>query len=314
MNLNVMMVGFSGTGKTSYMGAMYRIFNQSGYNGFRISAVDNDNHRALLSMGRRLLEGVYPEGTDIRDVYEFELFHNNEDLLRFNWMDYRGGVLNERGNSELRDVVDQIVKADALMVFVDTPRLLSEPDESEKLLRRIQLLLQNAISAIKNNLLVVSFVMTKADCVDDYEVLSKSSAWQRCANILKMLGENENVFGVVSFVKVGRECENVEYPFLHTMSMGLKMRIEQIAKELVDAVEKAKRYNEDGSLFDEVGTFFKKIFVNERSKSKWDLGNEEIAKADRLYRKFEKLENPLERIVDIIKCAIESDEIAVFGI
>ena len=134
MNLNVMMVGFSGTGKTSYMGAMYKIFNQRGYNGFRIRATDDVHHRAFSSIGRRLSEGIYPDGTDVRDIYEFELRHNNEDVLRFNWMDYRGGVLSERGNSELEQVVDQIVKADALMVFIDTPRFVSDTTASVRLL------------------------------------------------------------------------------------------------------------------------------------------------------------------------------------
>ena len=312
MNLNVMMVGFSGTGKTSYMGAMYKIFNQRGYNGFRIRATDDAHHRAFASIGRRLSEGIYPDGTDVRDFYEFELRHNNEDVLRFNWMDYRGGVLSERGNKELEQVVDQIVKADALMVFIDTPRFVSETTASVRLLTRIQHLIQNAISHMKNDCFVVSFVMTKADCVDDWAVLRKSAAWDRYFDIVNMLSENENVLGLMSFTTVGQECENVEYPFLHSMSMGLLMRIDQLAKKYNAAVKKANRYAEEGSVLNEIGTFFKKVFVDDSSKSKWDLAVEEMNKAERLYKKFEKLQTPLERIRDIIKNAVESADTNVW--
>ena len=312
MNLNVMMVGFSGTGKTSYMGAMYKIFNQRGYNGFRIRATDDAHHRAFASIERRLSEGIYPDGTDVRDVYEFELRHNNEDVLRFNWMDYRGGVLSERGNKELEQVVDQIVKADALMVFIDTPRFVSETTASVRLLTRIQHLIQNAISHMKTDCFVVSFVMTKADCVDDWAVLRKSAAWDRYFDIVNMLSENENVLGLMSFTTVGPECENVEYPFLHSMSMGLLMRIDQLLKKYNAAVKKANRYAEEGSVLNEIGTFFKKVFVDDSSKSKWDLAVEEMNKAERLYKKFEKLQTPLERIRDIIKNAVESADTNVW--
>lgn len=306
MDLNVMMVGFSGTGKTSYMGAMYEIFNRRGYNGFRIRAIDNAHHKAFSSIGRRLSKGIYPDNTSIRDVYEFDLFYNDENILRFNWTDYRGGVLGERGNDELGQVVSQIVKADALIVFLDTPRFVSEPAASVKLLAKIQHLIQAAISHMKNDFLVVSFAMTKFDCIGDCGKLVKSPAWNRFNEITRMLSENEKVFGLKSTISVGSTCLNVEYPFLRSMSMGLLLRMKQLAQKCDAAKERADRYASEGGVFDEIGTFFKKVFVDSDAESKLDRAMVELQKAVRHYEKFEKLQPPLERINEAIMNASES--------
>lgn len=300
MDLNVMMVGFSGTGKTSYMGAMYEIFNQRGYNGFRIQAIDDAHHKAFSSIGHRLSKGIYPDNTGIRDVYEFDLLYNDENILRFNWTDYRGGVLGECGNDELGQVVSQIVKADALIVFLDTPRFVSEPAESVKLLARIQHLIQSAISHMRNDFLVVSFAMTKSDCIDDRKKLLKSSSWKRFNELTCMLSENEKVFGLASTTRVGSTFWNVEYPFLHSMSMGLRLRMGQLEQKCNKAREKANKYEVEGGVFDEIGTFFKKLFVDSDAKSKWDRAREESQKAKSLSEKFEKLLPPLERIHETI--------------
>lgn len=313
MNLNVMMVGFSGTGKTSYMGAMYKIFNQRGYNGFRIRATDDAHHRAFASIGRRLSEGVYPDGTDIRDVYEFVLRYNNEDVLHFNWMDYRGGVLNERGNDELKLVVDQIVKANALMVFFDTPRFLSETRQSVKLLTRIQNLIQMAISQMKgDDRLVVSFVLTKTDCVHDWPQLRMTEAWNRYFEIVRMLMDNERVIGLMSYTSVGRECVNVEYPFLHCMTKGLLMQIEQLAERQSKAIERANRYAAEGGPIDETITWLKNVFGSRKYKSKWDLAILEQKRAEKAYQEFEWLKGPAEKIVDLIQSAGESPKVDVW--
>lgn len=312
MDLNVMMVGFSGTGKTSYMGAMYEIFNRRGYNGFRIRAIDNAHHKALSSIGRQLSKGIYPDNTDIRDVYKFDLFYNDENILRFNWTDYRGGVLGERGNDELGQVVSQIVKADALIVFLDTPRFVSESVASVRLLARIQHLIQTAISHMKNDFLVVSFAMTKFDCIDDRDKLEESSAWKRFNELTRMLSENEKVVWLASATSVGSICWNVEYPFLRSMSMGLALRMGQLAQKRNTAKRRADRYASEGGVFDEIGTFFKKAFVNPNAKSKWDRAEEEFQKAKRLYEKLEKLQPPLERIDEAITNASESSDTDVW--
>ena len=90
---NVMMIGGTGAGKTSFMGAVYNRFGDREFKGFSISLDDYHQRSRLSEIGREVSEGRYPEHTDISASFNFTLRFKGRDLVQFDWIDYRGGLL-----------------------------------------------------------------------------------------------------------------------------------------------------------------------------------------------------------------------------
>lgn len=90
--MNILMVGHSGAGKTSFMAGMYKNLGDA-QEGYGIRAKDSTQKKNLERMAQNLSVGQYPSGTDIQQMYRFELTCAGKDVVPFNWMDYRGGIL-----------------------------------------------------------------------------------------------------------------------------------------------------------------------------------------------------------------------------
>lgn len=325
MDLNVMMVGFTSAGKTSYMGAMYRLFNtgklrggfwrdffSSGtgsFLGFAIEAQDMDSHKSLLKIGEKVSRGKYPDPTDVRDEYLFDLKYNCAPILKFNWEDYRGGVLSERGNEEMRSVVNKIIKADALIVFLDVTRFGSD-DSTIEMINRVSTLLQNSL-ARRERPLVVSIVLTKADNVRCFDIIKKTTPWKKLSMLENLLSKNGKVSGMTCMTAVGKKFENVEYPFLHSMSMGVLLKIKQLERERDTAMREAERLKNEGGFWDDFVTALKNEWDDGNRKSKRDLAKEERTKAERVLAEINRLENPLNEIRKLVENASKSAKLYV---
>ena len=304
-SLKVMMIGFSGAGKTSYVGALYKLLNSRGPNyGFSLKVSGREAHKSLLNVGELIIShGVYPDATSIRDRYHFELLHSDEEILGFNLLDYRGGVLAERGNDELQTIVNQIVRADALIVFLDGSRFSHDSIGVIRQLNRIQTLIQQAISQSDNQYFVLSFVISKADCIASASDFNTSQAWQRFRQLTDMLNKNEKVRGLVSFTVVGPRCENVRFPFFHTMRYGLVNRMNNLIAACNDEIASMESHQDEGGIFDEIGTAIYNFFSSTTRTSHWDRAERARTRAIELGNKHEQLKAPLERIDKVIKKA-----------
>lgn len=304
-SLKVMMIGFSGAGKTSYVGALYKLLNSRGPNyGFSLKVSGHEAHKSLLNVGELIIShGVYPDATSIRDRYHFELYHADEEILGFNLVDYRGGVLSERGNDELQTIVEQIVKADALIVFLDASRFIRDSGGMIRQLNKIQILIQNAISQSANKYFVVSFVLSKADCITSSSAFNASPAWQRYKQIQDMLNKNETVRGLVSFTTVGPICENVRYPFFHTMRYGLINRRENLIVAHDNEIVTMMRHQAEGGVLDEMRTAIYNVFSPFPKPSHWDQANLARERADGMLEKLKQLDGPLKQIGKVLDAA-----------
>ena len=85
------MVGHSGAGKTSFMAGMYKYLGED-TEGYGISAKNQAQKSQLKRMAQALDRGVYPAGTDVQSRYEFAFTVHGDELVPFNWIDYRGEI------------------------------------------------------------------------------------------------------------------------------------------------------------------------------------------------------------------------------
>lgn len=68
--MNILMVGHSGAGKTSFMAGMYKYLGED-QNGYGICAKRSTQKQQLLRMSDGIERGYYPSGTDVQQCYEF---------------------------------------------------------------------------------------------------------------------------------------------------------------------------------------------------------------------------------------------------
>lgn len=117
-----LILGVSGSGKTSYLVAMYNKM-KSGVGDFRFQTVDDKQDIELTKMHRLAQkQGEHPDGTaKILAPYEFTLRHSHKPVSEFEWLDYKGGILNKEGitDDELNKFKKAVKGSDILCVAVD---------------------------------------------------------------------------------------------------------------------------------------------------------------------------------------------------
>lgn len=127
-NISVTAIGASGSGKTCFLLAMYYEMS-AGVNGYTLTAVEEDHAIELRKAWERLNEtqgpSRFPMGTDETTDYKFNLEYAYQQIRSFNWIDYRGGILdtvNKEGQeeeTEYKEFVDRIKKSECLCIFID---------------------------------------------------------------------------------------------------------------------------------------------------------------------------------------------------
>ena len=299
--MNVMMIGFSGTGKTSYMGAMYGQWNNESSDSFSVRAKSDSQHLNLLSLSNKLKRGRYPTGTDMLDRYDFTLAYKGCSILDFSWIDYRGGVLSERGSSEMQSVISAINGAHALIVFLDMTQFVSNPSGTGLIVKRLSRLLQNALSDIQNRCncsFPISIVLTKADMVTDFDAIANSKVYKMLIDIISSLRENEQLSIMLTLTAINADGSmGVQYPFVHSLVWGLAEYKTAMDIELGRMAEREERLRNEGGFWDEIWSSFK------GEKSKCDLADEEWQRMQQLDRYITELQNgPIKDMAEYLSC------------
>lgn len=164
--MNILMVGHSRSGKTSFMAGMYKYLGES-KEGYGIRAKNSTQKKNLERMAAGLSQNRYPAGTDVQQKYDFALTANGEDIIPFNWIDYRGGILlsDDPDEGDMDKFLKAIKQADALVVFLDGQKLA---DKSGRWLMEYDILLsciENSLDVDHKSWFPISFVITKCDLV-----------------------------------------------------------------------------------------------------------------------------------------------------
>lgn len=156
-SLTVTALGNKGSGKTTFLIGMYAHLS-AGQNGYFLSA-DPDTDLNLADKWDRLLDdGVLPPPNEADNIsYKFRFLDGLKPLLGVDWLDYRGGALEEETGSASGDVVglqDRLKKSDCVYLVLDGGYLVDPVSNATRLgimrrasLRRMTSLLQTAVDA-----------------------------------------------------------------------------------------------------------------------------------------------------------------------
>lgn len=193
--MNILMVGHSGAGKTSFMAGMYKYLGESA-EGYGISAKKENQKAQLKRMADALVSGQYPAGTDVQGKYEFAFTVHGFDLIPFNWIDYRGGILlsDEPDDDDMNKFMVAIKQADALVVFLDGQKLSQTGSRWNMEYDILISCIESSLSVIHNSWFPISFVITKCDMVADG---ASFSGLERFTNLFSQIEKSDKVGGML---------------------------------------------------------------------------------------------------------------------
>ena len=285
--MNIVMLGHSNAGKTTYMAMMYELM-RSGYGGFRVRAADRHRDRELLATARAIRQGVYPQPSSRRDVHTFKLTHRWRTVADFTWSDYRGGALSSRSDdAEAEAVLSALVAADGLVLFVDAHRLATA-ESSRRVGRRLTVLLLRALDERPGPVPVV-IAYTKADLVHGTE------AWTRATTPLTALEEavsgSGRVHGTTVAVSCGARPQGVHVPVLWCLSHHLTDRVAELQRAADRSLQLSKEAESRAGLWNSITSTVQGVESEYRKQLRY--GQEAQAKL----KELKPLEAPARRLV-----------------
>lgn len=130
----ISVIGFTSSGKTSYLVGMYNALC-NGISGFSVVENDMDVDLYLDKVWKNLCEnGEFPFPSDSKETYHFSLLQSQKKIRTFEWLDYPGSVLSDGGDM-LRDLSEQLAESSCLLLLVNGASFAfqGDPDNQERI-------------------------------------------------------------------------------------------------------------------------------------------------------------------------------------
>jgi len=236
--MRVVMLGHSGVGKTTYMASLYSAMQQS-VDGFRLRAVNDNDHRYWLSTAAEINNGKYPPPTDQSQEYQFYLRYLGSNVLQFTWSDYRGGALRESKDSQQAQALLQDLKAaDGIMLFFDGDALARGSQRSHQVGRMISLTTQ-ALQDLERPM-SLAIVLTKMDLI----AVIQSDHLQSLSGLISAINVSNSVFGALIPIACGLQLRNVSMPLLFSLHAAVLFQYTNVHTDLRASEQWATAYEE----------------------------------------------------------------------
>lgn len=317
-DMDILMIGHSRSGKTSYMAALYKEYGENS-GGYGITTTTSERER-LSVLANNIAKGYYPKGTDIASEYEFWLKIDNKKIIPFNWYDYRGGVLSEnsKNSAEARMLIQKIEDADALIVFLDGEKIKSETNEDlEDDYDTILWAIQKAISAknLNNCVFPISFVVTKGDYFGFGDPIMIQNG-QKYYNpdfkgldyfipFFDTIGKNKKIQGLLCKCTIFNSCiYNVFPPLITSLYFGMNSYINKRIDIHNQEVERYNNYNPN--VVDDVWTW---LFGGDSQR---ELAEKSLKKIKKEKENFTFLQSKRDDMWNIIEKMRNDNQIYLF--
>lgn len=219
--MKITMLGTVASGKTTYLSAMLGIFYESAIDGFNVRPFNNTSDSAVVreieTINTLYRAGEFPVATadDIRTL-SLSLYKYSDKLVDFDFIDYRGGALEDIAKDENVENVDilstAILASDVVLVFVDA--IILKECKNDVVARRqlgvlpITTVILRAKKEAKESQkkINVVFVLTKVDAstINPEEIPGlKSRVKNIYANIYAQFGDESRNFKILETAAVG---------------------------------------------------------------------------------------------------------------
>ncbi len=178
--MRITMIGTSGSGKTVFSAAVYAVLMKKEFQGFAIFPKGENLASQLLETHKfnkdykQLASHKWPAGTMGFNPFAFDLYYQGVKLTNFDWLDYRGGFLDEPtiDPASATELYANISASNAVILFADGEMLSkSENVDEAGFLSGADAVIQ-VIKGFSfmypNSNLTFLIALTKCDAVDEY--------------------------------------------------------------------------------------------------------------------------------------------------
>lgn len=220
--MDIVMMGQSQAGKTSYISAMYHEMS-TGAGDFNIRADRTADHQRLRQLAERMRYGRYPDATDRRNVYNLQLWHSANRVVDFVRRDYRGGAIVESSDSpQAMELRSDMTRADGLVIMIDSTELTT----GQRARARVRPLIATTMRLLsaREDIIPIVIVLTKWDLVAAAEKAALDAASELLGDLVKAVSESNNIHGAVIPVACGTQPINVALPVLWCLYVGIAVR------------------------------------------------------------------------------------------
>ncbi len=221
--MKITMLGFTSSGKTTYLSALLGLFYQGSVDGFSFRVPNNRSaevNKVIDRIDTLNKFGVFPDAT-VGDITKLslELYKNNNHLIDFEFIDYRGGALNDIAKNENTDATIElettILASDVVLVFVDAVKLNECRNDNVArnylgVLPITTVLSRAKEEAAKSNKKIrIVFVLTKTDAstlINTSIQSLKTRVKSLYSNLYLRFGQEADEFKIYDIGTVGKHC------------------------------------------------------------------------------------------------------------
>lgn len=285
--MKILMMGNKESGKTTYMASAFGLL-ENGQNGFYIKT-DSSSTTWFKTLFRSIRQGDYPNLSDKRNSYNFELYHHQKKVLDFEWIDYYGGVITEASADKLTSDIDS---SDGMIIFLEATALMAK-DNSVHQFRRILALITKKLANSDVGLFTIIVVITK------YDAIANGIAYERVVEplneFLSSTDENDSIYARVIPVSCTKNgFYNVELPLLDMLDSGMKV-------SYLSAIAEAKQYADKWSDFsDRIGILDWAVSRLTSQPTNGEIADKYRQKALQKIDLFKSIEEPMKRLSDYV--------------
>lgn len=203
--IGITMLGASGTGKTCYLYAMADAM-QFGSCDFTFTAMPYQTTLELQDAWDSILNGKWPQGTDLSTEYEFACSYCLRKIVTFSWYDYRGGILQNPDDEDERESLFGKMGCSRCLIICISAEAIHGILTGDLKSRRLFAVYMNLIQEYRNRsgcTVPIVFAVTKADLLE-----SNANEFERGVELIRtkymasLFAEDDNGGWFVSFVPV----------------------------------------------------------------------------------------------------------------
>lgn len=180
----VTVIGFTGSGKTSYLAGMYNIMSY-GLEGFTLSEADLSQDYYLQNMWENMIDPEnrrWPAPSDQIMKYNFSLSYAFSEILEFEWLDYPGGLLTESAHSsKYEELKNQLKESSCLIIVINGESFYLNTQDKESYIKGVEnnLKRKKDIEAIRKLAVIskengalppIAIIVTKSDLIPEDKI------------------------------------------------------------------------------------------------------------------------------------------------
>ncbi len=314
--MNILMVGHSGAGKTSFMAGLYRYVGEDPEN-YGIASKKASQRIQLSRMADALSKGIYPSGTDVQQKYEFAFTVAGNELMPFNWIDYRGGILlsDDPDESDMNKFMKAISTADALVVFLDGEKLIQPGSKWNMEYDILISCIENSLTVSHNSWFPISFVITKCDAIPDGAQFHGLSRFQ---SLFSQIEKSKKVGGMLVQCAITKDFYHIPfYVLAYSIYGGSTIYMNRCADAYKAAMKRAEDHRPTsllGMLFGGVEQVLSGIagFVDMGWETEYDKTWAAEYSAQKQEVLFEQLKACQKELEEKLQSWVNDDNVVIF--